>query len=186
VAKLREKCNERGLKVRGKKAEIIQRIKDHDAAEKTVEEPSVVDETEKPAGDDDKDGEEDDDSLGSLTVAKLREKCKERGLKGGGKKAEIIQRIKDQDAAEKTVEEPSVAAESKPKKRRGRPRKQKSTLDEALKAEKEVVQQPVDSNNASSVRRSVRASTRSSTKKDESVTSRVSRRSTKGKSKRFD
>jgi hypothetical protein len=164
VAKLREKCKERGLKVGGKKAEIIQRIKDHDAAEKTVDEASsVVAETEKPADDDDKDGENDNDSLGSLTVAKLREKCEERGLKGGGKKAEIIQRIKDHDAAEeKTVEEPSVAAESKPTKKRGRPRKRKSPLDEALgehdKMEKEVVQQPVESNsNASSVRRSVRA-----------------------------
>jgi hypothetical protein len=164
VAKLREKCKERGLKGGGKKAEIIQRIKDHDAAEKTVEEAPVVAETEKPADDDDKDGENDDDSLMSLTVAKLREKCKERGLKGGGKKAEIIQRIKDHDAAEvKTIEEPSVAAESKPTKKRGRPRKR--PLDEALEehdkitqAEKEVVEQPVESNsNASSVRRSVRA-----------------------------
>jgi hypothetical protein len=163
VAKLREKCKERGLKGGGKKAEIIQRIKDHDAAEKTLEEAPVVAETEKPVDDDDKDGENDDDSLMSLTVAKLREKCKERGLKGGGKKAEIIQRIKDHDAAEeKTVEEPSVAAESKPTKKRGRPRK-RSPLGEALEehdkmAEKEVVQQPVESNsNASSVRRSVRA-----------------------------
>ena len=81
-------------------------------------------------------------------------------------KAEIIQRIKDHDAAEKTVEETSVAAESKPTKKRGRPRK-RSPLGEALeehdkitKAEKEVVvvQQPVESNsNASSVRRSARA-----------------------------
>ena len=162
VAKLREKCKERGLKGGGKKAEIIQRIKDHDAAEKTAEEAPVVDETDKAADDDDKDGEEDDDSLMSLTVAKLREKCKERGLKGGGKKAEIIQRIKDHDAAEKTVEETSVAAESKPTKKRGRPRK-RSPLGEALEehdkmAEKEVVQQPVESNsNASSARRSVRA-----------------------------
>ncbi len=57
--------------------------------------------------------EGDDVSLDSLTVEKLKEECKERGLKGGGKKAEIIQRIKDHDAAkEKTVEEPSVAAKS--------------------------------------------------------------------------
>ena len=37
--------------------------------------------------------------LFSQTVVELREQCRERGLKVGGTKAEIVQRIKDYDAA---------------------------------------------------------------------------------------
>ncbi len=71
---------------------------------------------------------EDDDSIGSLTVAKLKEQCRERGLKVSGLKAEIVQRIKDYDAAaaEKPVETASTA-ESESQKRRGRGRPKKQT-----------------------------------------------------------
>jgi len=103
---------------------------------------------------------EDDDSIGSLTVAKLREKCKKRGLKVSGRKADIIQRIKDHDAAaEKPIDE-SSAAESQSQKKRGRGRNKKHPVNEALeehnKAE-EVQRTAGPSSKSSSKRKSARA-----------------------------
>jgi len=79
--------------------------------------------------------EEDDDSIGSLTVVKLREQCRERGLKVSGRKVEIVQRIKDYDAAvaENPVETASTA-ESEPQKKRGRGRPRKQTAGPSSKS----------------------------------------------------
>ena len=78
---------------------------------------------------------EDDESIGSLTVVKLKELCRERGLKVGGRKADIVQRIKDYDAAaaaaENSVEKPT-AAEPGLQKRRGRGRPRTQPLHQAL------------------------------------------------------
>mmetsp|Transcript_20075 Transcript_20075/g.33009 ORF Transcript_20075/g.33009 Transcript_20075/m.33009 type:complete len:295 (+) Transcript_20075:751-1635(+) len=78
---------------------------------------------------------EDDESIGSLTVVKLKELCRERGLKVGGRKADIVQRIKDYDAAaaaaENSVEKPT-AAEPGLQKRRGRGRPRTQPLRQAL------------------------------------------------------
>ena len=66
----------------------------------------------------------DADAAEKLTVKKLREQCKERGLKVGGTKAEIIQRMKDYDDAAATtaahpVEEPTAALLDPPQNREG-------------------------------------------------------------------
>ncbi len=92
--------------------------------------------TNPPESDHEEDMEaEDDDSIGSLTVVKLKEQCRERGLKVSGLKAEIVQRIKDYDAAvaEKPVETGSIV-ESEPQKKRGRGRPRKQTAGPSSKS----------------------------------------------------
>jgi hypothetical protein len=108
---------------------------------------------------------EDDNSLASMTVAKLKEIAKKRGLKCGGRKADIIQRIKDHDTAEKLVKE-STASESivttsiKPTKKRGRKRsplyEALEEHDKTLKTESTEGKQYTESI-STSVRRSARA-----------------------------
>lgn len=104
---------------------------------------------------------DDDESIGSLTVVKLKEMCRERGLKVGGKKAEIVQRIKDYDvvAAGNSVEKPPAAEEPQPQKKRGRGRPKKpqplrQALEEHSKAEE--VQRAAGPSSKSSSRKSAR------------------------------
>jgi hypothetical protein len=101
---------------------------------------------------------EDDDSIGSLTVVKLKEECKKRGLKSGGRKAEIIQRIKDYDAAAENPVVESIASKlNPPPTKRGRGRPRKNPLYEALEEHNKVFAMETGSSISSSARTSARA-----------------------------
>lgn len=130
---------------------------------------------------------EDDDSIGSLTVVKLKEQCRERGLKVSGLKAEIVQRIKDYDAAaaERRVETASTA-ESEPQKKegRGRPRKQtagpssqSSSTRRSARAKKPASKSAIDTPISALTHHSDSELSDDETKSIESETESVTRRS---------
>ena len=81
VKQLKDKCKSVGLKVGGKKIDLINRLSDFDSG-KTV--TPVVENAQK-------------GPYAGLTVKELKEKLKDRGLKVGGKKNELIERLNDSD-----------------------------------------------------------------------------------------
>ena len=134
--------------------------KEEDVEEEQPQTGPTLDALTPPDSQNDEDGAEsedasDVDSLGSKTVVTLRKMCKEQGLKVGGNKKDLLERIRENDAAKK----PAI----KPKKRvRGRPKKNPlgQALDEhnesiATEA-KEVQKVARSSSKASSTRMSAR------------------------------
>jgi len=85
LPQLKEECKSRGLKVSGKKVELIQRILECDTQ-------SVTNVTLK------KDSSS--SNLESLKVNDLKDRCRELGLKVSGTKKELIQRLENPDIAE--------------------------------------------------------------------------------------
>jgi len=83
VDPLKEILRSRGLRVSGKKQELIQRLRDNDA--------SRMDE----GGGDDVD--EDDADYDSMLLDPLKDILRSRGLRVSGKKQELIQRLRDDD-----------------------------------------------------------------------------------------
>ena len=81
VKQLKEKCKAVGLKVGGKKTDLIERLAGFDKGEVV---PKALDQV--------KEG-----PYAGLTVKELKEKLKEKGLKVGGKKTELIDRLNESD-----------------------------------------------------------------------------------------
>ena len=81
VKQLKDKCKSVGLKVGGKKIDLINRLSDFDSGETVA--PVVENAKQGP--------------YAGLTVKELKEKLKDRGLKVGGKKKELIERLNDSD-----------------------------------------------------------------------------------------
>merc|ERR1711881_712446 len=82
VKELKDECKTLGLSDKGKKAELINRIKDFRAASEAPAE-SVVEQTEEM-------DVEEDGPLEDWSVKELKEECKTLGLSDKGKKAELI------------------------------------------------------------------------------------------------
>merc|ERR1711892_1555108 len=121
VKELKEECKTLGLSDKGKKTELIERIKEAKATEtapavevsveedvvevSSVEEAAEVDAVEEPAADAPVAEEEvvapesmeieEDGPLEEWTVKELKEECKTLGLSDKGKKSELIERIKE-------------------------------------------------------------------------------------------
>jgi ribosomal protein uL24 len=90
VPLLKEALKEQGLPVSGKKAELIERLKGETLSpiEETEEDTSEEEGEETP------DEGSDEVDYDSMTVPLLKEALKEQGLPVGGKKAELIERLK--------------------------------------------------------------------------------------------
>ncbi len=85
VPLLKEALKEQGLPVGGKKVELIERLK-----EETL---SPIEKTEE-EGEETPDEESDEVDYDGMTVPLLKEALKEQGLPVGGKKTELIERLK--------------------------------------------------------------------------------------------
>ena len=98
VPLLKEALKEQGLPVGGKKVELIERLKG--------ETLGPIEETEE-EGEETPDEESDKVDYDSMTVPLLKEALKEQGLPVGGKKAELIERLKGETLGpiEETEEE---------------------------------------------------------------------------------
>ena len=81
VGQLKDKCKSVGLRVGGKKIDLINRLSDFDSGK--IVAPVVENAKQGP--------------YAGLTVKELKEKLKDRGLKVGGKKKELIERLNDSD-----------------------------------------------------------------------------------------
>lgn len=125
LKELKEECKTLGLADKGKKAELIERIKEARSAAAASEEETVIEkvaeevneeepikETEpseaaveenEPEAMEDKE----DAPLEEWTVKELKDECKTLGVSDKGKKAELIERIKE---AKSTVEDTTEAA----------------------------------------------------------------------------
>ena len=86
VKQLKDKCKSVGLKVGGKKIDLIKRLTEFDSGETVA--PIV---TQGP--------------YEGLTIKELKEKLKDRGLKVGGKKSELIERLNESDEESETESE---------------------------------------------------------------------------------
>merc|ERR1711936_1010274 len=132
LKELKEECKTLGLSDKGKKADLIERIKEAKSVAKetapVVEEVQEDAPVEEPAAEEKPSEEtietnteeamdtEEDAPLEDWNVKELKEECKKLGLLEKGKKADLIERIKEARAAteesvpatEATVEEVSV------------------------------------------------------------------------------
>jgi hypothetical protein len=81
VKQLKDKCKSVGIKVGGKKIDLVQRLRDFDSG-KLV--PKALELARQ-------------GPYEGLTVKELKDQLKEKGLKVGGKKNDLIQRLNDSD-----------------------------------------------------------------------------------------
>lgn len=99
VVKLKEELKKRGLKATGRKADLVKTLEESDReltnGEETRNKHPIAPTVSK--NDTEIDASNDSDyqslNLNSMTVAQLKEELRRRGLKVGGKKAELIDRL---------------------------------------------------------------------------------------------
>jgi len=103
VADLKAELGQRNLPKNGKKSDLVQRLKDDDAGAPVGqhEAPSESAPTKKPATKATKAG------YSALSATKLKEECTARGISTGGNKADLVERLEDDDAEKALLADPS-------------------------------------------------------------------------------
>lgn len=92
VLQLKDLLRERGLKVSGRKAELVDRLESVVDYDKNA---SIKNEKEKPS----QTSENDYNDLSNLTVVQLKDLLREKGLMVSGRKAELVARLQASETA---------------------------------------------------------------------------------------
>jgi len=121
LKELKEKCKEQGIKVSGKKDELVARLKEteevhsdlsgseSDSESSVASERSVASKrSERSAASKSSDRSvsskasehSESKALEEMTMKELKEKCKEQGIKVSGKKEELVARLKETEVSE--------------------------------------------------------------------------------------
>ena len=139
VADLKEELQKRSLDAKGKKAELVERLKN--AISGGDEDDATDSKPKKGKAEAEEEEEEEGASLDpeTMKVADLKAELQKRGLDVKGKKAELVQRLKDAlDDSTDSKSEPKTAktakTEAKPPKEEEKEEEKPKTAKEALKA----------------------------------------------------